>query len=168
MQELLKNDKEIERRFLVKYLPNLDNLEKRQIVQYYLNDNVTRIRRMNDKYILTQKSGSGLSRTEIEYSIDKSQFDNLKHGAKSYITKTRYLLPLDNNLTAEIDIFNGKFEGIIICEVEFESVEDANNFKVPDFLGFEITFDKKLSNKNMSKNPQRAVDYFRKIYAENL
>ena len=163
----IKNHYEIERRFLVKYLPDLSDAEKADIVQYYLNDNVTRLRRMNDEYILTQKSGSGLMRTEIEYSIDKSQFDNLKIGAKTFITKTRYFYPLDN-LTCEIDIFNGKFDGIIIAEIEFATIEQAKSYTPPDFLGAEITLDKKLSNKQMSKNPEKAVEYFRKIYAENV
>lgn len=163
MQHLIKNGYEIERRFLVKTLPDLNNFKKSQIIQYYLNDNVTRLRRIDDKYILTQKSGSGISRTEIEYEITKDHFDNLKKGAISYIMKERYYIPLYNNLKAELDIFKGDHSGIIICEVEFESIEDANKFLTPQWFGNEITFDKNLSNKKMSKNANKAIEYFKKL-----
>ena len=159
----IKNGFEIERRFLVSSMPNLENHPCKNIVQYYLNDKVTRIRRIDNDFVLTQKSGSGLSRTEIEYSITKEHFDKLKLGATSYIMKTRYFLPLYNNLVAELDIFKGKHQGIVICEVEFSSIEDANSFEKPDWLGKDITLEKNLSNKNMSKNPEKALKCFNNL-----
>lgn len=164
MLNLIKNGNEIERRFLVKELPVLDNYKSYNIIQYYLNDKVTRLRKINnDKYILTQKSGSGMARTEIEYELDKNNFDNLKLGATSYITKTRYVIPLNDNLVAELDVFTGNHSGIIICEVEFDSIESASNFVPPFWFGLEVTLDKNLSNKQMSKNYQKALAYYKKL-----
>lgn len=165
-KKLIKNGYEIERRFLVKNLPNLENVEKKEIVQYYLNDNVTRIRRINDDYILTQKSGSGIIRTEIEYSISKDHFNSLKKSAIGYIMKTRYFIPL-NDLTIELDIFEGELKGIIICEVEFKDTESMNNFTPPDWFSTEITLDKKLSNKSMSKNFKSALKHYNDLLAKN-
>ncbi|MBQ7306985.1 MAG: adenylate cyclase [Clostridia bacterium] len=159
----IKNGFEIERRFLVANMPNLDNFPSKNIIQYYLNDKVTRLRRMDNEYLLTQKSGSGLSRTEIEYQITKEHFDKLKLGATSFIMKTRYFIPLYDDLVAELDVFKGKHLGIVICEVEFPSVQSANDFIVPSWLGKDITLEKNLSNKNMSKNPEKALKLFNSL-----
>ena len=163
----LKSGLEIERRFLVNEMPDLSLYKNSKIIQYYLNDKVTRLRKIDDKFILTQKSGSGISRTEIEYEIDKNNFDNLKLGAISYIKKTRYYIPIENYM-AELDVFDGEHNGIVICEIEFPSLELANSFIQPSWLGLDISLDKNLSNKKMSKNGQKAVEYFNKLNKKRL
>ena len=37
------------------------------------------------------------------------------------------------------DIFKDKYEGVIFAEIEFESVEIANNFEFPKWFGKEIS-----------------------------
>ena len=71
---------EIERKYLVKTLP--DHLEQypcRQIEQGYLSTNpVVRIRRSNDRYILTYKGKGLMVREEYNLPLNEESFTHLK------------------------------------------------------------------------------------------
>ena len=67
------------------------------------------------------------------------------------LTKTRYLIPIDDGLTAELDIFEGRFAGLILVEVEFDSVEQAESFTPPAWFGKEVTYDKRYHNSYLSR-----------------
>lgn len=69
------------------------------------------------------------------------------------ITKTRYCIPLEGGLTAELDVFGGAHEGLLLAEVEFPSQEEAEKFTPPDWFGQEVTFSTRYHNSNLSKNP---------------
>ena len=141
---------EIERKFLIKELPDLSKYEFLEIEQGYLSTNpVVRIRKKNDKYILTYK-GSGLfAREEIEANLTKEAYEHLATKIDGYlITKKRYLIPLDP-YTIELDVFEGHMEGLIMAEVEFPSVEEANSFNPPNWFGEDVTEDKRYHNSNM-------------------
>ena len=145
---------EIERKYLIDEIPfDLKDYSCKVIEQGYLNtDPVVRVRRSNDKYILSYK-GSGLMVRE-EYNLplnQKSYFHLLTKADGNIITKTRYLIPLFNSLTAELDIFHDIFDGRLLVEVEFNSIEDANSFIPPEWFGEDVTYDKKYHNSNMSK-----------------
>ena len=145
---------EIERKYLIDEIPfDLKDYSCKVIEQGYLNtDPVVRVRRSNDKYILTYK-GSGLMVRE-EYNLplnQKSYFHLLTKADGNIITKTRYLIPLFNSLTAELDIFHDIFDGRLLVEVEFNSIEDANSFIPPEWFGEDVTYDKKYHNSNMSR-----------------
>lgn len=84
------------------------------------------------KYIL--KSGI---REEIEQPITKEQYDNIFEVIdKKPVAKDRFLIDLDNNLTAEIDTFLDTNKTII--EVEFPDEKTMKDFVPPDFFGSEI------------------------------
>jgi len=44
------------------------------------------------------------------------------------ITKKRYLIPLSEKLTIELDIFEDALAPLVLAEVEFTSEEEANAF----------------------------------------
>ena len=67
------------------------------------------------------------------------------------IIKRRYLIPLDGGLTCELDVFHGKYEGLLLAEVEFSSKEEAAAFVPPTWFDTEVTFDSRYHNSNMSK-----------------
>ena len=145
---------EIERKFLIKQIPEgCTSFPCRQIEQAYLNtDPVVRVRRDNDDYYLTYKGKGLLSREEYNLPLNqKSYFHLLTKADGNIITKTRYLIPLFNSLTAELDIFHDIFDGRLLVEVEFNSIEDANSFIPPEWFGEDVTYDKKYHNSNMSK-----------------
>ena len=145
---------EIERKFLLKRFPNIDIYKKVYIEQYYVSfDNEVRVRKIADTnkedFILTIKSNGDLAREEVEISINKDQFGVLKEIAgDNYVIKTRYYLKDD--YLYEVDIYDD-LSGLKVVEVEFDSLEDANKFIKPDWLGKEITDDSTYKNKNLAK-----------------
>ena len=67
------------------------------------------------------------------------------------IIKTRYEIPINGNLIAEVDVFHGNLEGLVFAEVEFPDIETSENFVQPDWLGEDISFDKRYDNTLLSK-----------------
>ncbi|MBR3811209.1 MAG: CYTH domain-containing protein [Agathobacter sp.] len=133
---------EIERKFTVKSLPeNLETYEKKHISQGYLCTNpVVRIRRSNDDYFLTYKGRGLMAREEHEFALTPEAFWHMLPKIDGIlIDKIRYLIPLDEKHTAELDIFQGTLAPLRMVEVEFESIEDANSFVAPDWFGDDVT-----------------------------
>ena len=64
-----------------------------------------------------------------------------------------FAVPVYGNVTAspQLDIFHDIFDGRLLVEVEFNSIEDANSFIPPEWFGEDVTYDKKYHNSNMSK-----------------
>ncbi len=141
---------EIERKFLIKELPDLSKYDYVNIEQGYLSVSpVVRIRQKNDKYILTYKGGGLMAREEIEAELTKEAYDHLKEKIDGYpITKRRYLIPLDP-YTIELDVFTGHMDGLIMAEVEFPSIKAAEGFTPPAWFGEDVTEDRRYHNSNM-------------------
>lgn len=145
---------EIERKFLPVQLPeDLDSFEMHRIEQGYLNtDPVIRIRRADDDYYLTYKSRGLLAREEYNLPLNAESYRHLKPKADGrVIEKRRYLIPLDDRLTVELDVFEGDLAPLILAEVEFESEEEANVFIPPEWLGEDVTYDSHYHNSTMSR-----------------
>lgn len=145
---------EIERKFTIKKLPeNLEDFQCKLIEQGYLcTKPVVRIRQENDAYYLTYKGGGMMAREEYNLPLDKEAYEHLRPKIDgNLITKKRYCIPIEDGLTIELDIFEGCFEGVIIAEVEFDSVESANAWIAPEWFKADVTFDKKYHNSVMSK-----------------
>jgi len=63
------------------------------------------------------------------------------------IEKQRHIVSV-TNARWEIDVFSGALAGLVIAEIE---LPDRNaQFKRPDWLGEEITSDKRYSNANLA------------------
>lgn len=149
---------EIERKFRVKNTTFLQDIKsKSKIVQGYLNSNpdrTVRIRVKNDKGFITIKgrsNDSGTTRLEWEKEIDFQEAHQLMNLCEDFIIeKTRYEVIFQNQLF-EIDIFEGKNEGLIIAEIELES--ENQNLIFPDWLGQEVTGDIRFYNAYLSRKP---------------
>lgn len=147
---------EIERKFLIKKLPdNLTSYKARKIEQAYLcTDPVVRVRRDNDDYYLTYKSKGMIVREEYNLPLTKEAYRHLL--AKSdgnIITKTRYEIPEKDNLTIELDVFEGKFDGLLLAEVEFASEEEALGYIPPEWFGEDVSNSTKYHNSTLSRLP---------------
>lgn len=146
---------EIEKKFVPNEIPkDLAQFKNHKIEQAYLNTApVVRIRKQDDEYYLTYKGGGMMAREEYNLPLNAESYQHLREKADgNIITKTRYLIPInDGNLTAELDIFEGKFSGMLLVEVEFDSIEQADAFQKPDWFGEEVTHDKMYHNSYLSK-----------------
>lgn len=145
---------EIERKYLIKTLPdNLDSFACRILEQGYLNTcPVVRIRRDNDKYELTYKSAGLMSREEYNLPLDQQSYEHLLTKIDGrLIQKKRYMIPLDSELTAELDIFEGSLAPLMLIEVEFPTEEAANTFVPPQWFGEDVTFSGQYHNSYLSQ-----------------
>ncbi len=145
---------EIEKKFLIDTLPDdLDQYPFHQIEQAYLcTDPVLRVRRQDEDYILTYK-GSGLME-HVEYNLPLTQEAYVHLLAKAdgtILTKKRVVIPLNDTLKIELDIFSGKFDGLKLAEVEFPNEEEAKRFQAPSWFGKEVTYDPNYHNSVMSQ-----------------
>ena len=145
---------EIERKFLVQ-----SDLFKRmafhhfKIIQGFLSKDpkrTIRIRLKENKAYLTIKgisSADGLSRFEWEKEITLNEAkDLLKLCHDDLIEKTRYLVKQKQH-TFEVDVFEGRLEGLTIAEIELMS--ENEHFDKPDWLGEEVTGNPKYYNSNL-------------------
>jgi CYTH domain-containing protein len=48
--------------------------------------------------------------------------------------------------TVEIDVYTGRHEGLVVAEVEFEDETAARLFQPPDWLGKDVSRDRRYSN----------------------
>lgn len=157
-------NKEIELKFEVKDMPQLDGHKKidiYKIVQYYLyKDEFSAIRKREifdinnntHKYIYTVKTKGDIQNNksvyEIETVISREKYEAIQEN-KNIVEKYRIKVPIDENLIAELDIYGGNLEGLITVEVEFENEMQLDKFIKPVWFGSEL--DKIIfSNANLS------------------
>lgn len=73
-----------------------------------------------EDYVLTYKSKGLMVREEYNLPLTKESYEHLLEKADgTVITKTRYRIPEKNGLTIELDVFHGRYEGMLLAEVEF-------------------------------------------------
>ena len=145
---------EIERKFLVKKVPDeLSLYESHHIKQAYISTDPTiRIRQKDDEYILTVKGSGLMKKIEYELPLTEEQFAKLSKKIEyNIVEKTRYIIPLNNGLNAELDIYEGFLKGFMNVEVEFSSTKDAILFDPPTWFGKEVTQDYRFRNSNLAK-----------------
>ena len=146
---------EIERKFLVKYIPEyLEKYPKKEIEQSYISTDPTiRLRKSNTSFILTVKGKGTIAREEFELELSEKQYLSLiKKIETPILVKTRYLIPLESGYTAELDIYKGELEGLTTVEVEFPTVKEAENFIPPIWFSSDISTDNRYKNTNLSLN----------------
>jgi CYTH domain-containing protein len=149
---------EIERKFLVR-----NDGYKRQafcssrIQQGYIcsgHGRTVRVRIRDNRGYLTIKGPSnaeGLSRYEFEKEITLDEAEHLMALCElGGIEKTRWLVKSGNH-TFEVDEFLGDNEGLVMAEVELGSEDES--FEKPDFIGEEVTGDRRYYNAHLTKYP---------------
>lgn len=144
---------EIERKYLIKNLPeNYLDYPCRHIEQAYLNtDPVIRIRKDNEKYELTYKSKGLMAREEYTLPLDENSYQHLLSKIDGrLIRKTRYMIPLRDSLTIELDIFEGDLAPLLLAEVEFPDEASALSFTPPEWFGTDVTFSSEYHNSTLS------------------
>jgi adenylate cyclase len=145
------NSREIERKFLLKRLPEKLNRSRRYVIaQGYLATEPAgrqvRLRRKGKTASLTFKVGRGRSREEREIKLSPKQFAALWPAtAGRRLRKLRYEIPW-RNLLIEIDIYRGRHSGLVVAEVEFPDYATCRKFKPPAWFGREVTGEKRYSN----------------------
>lgn len=138
---------ELEKTYLAKYLPqDLEKSPSEEIVDIYISRNKIpprlRIRRRGEKFEITKKGpkkeGDASHLIEDTIKIEKEEFNELYKLCNKIVTKTRYRYKY-NNKTAEFDIFQKGLEGLVLVDIEFETIKEKDNFKIPNFCLDDVT-----------------------------
>lgn len=151
---------EIERKFLVRGEAWRDQIHSQQrFRQAYLSSNdisSVRVRIADERraWISIKTSYHGISRDEFEYPIpvaDACQLLQLRES--EIIEKHRYHVDFEG-LTWEIDEFAGSNAGLVIAEVELE--DEVQAVTLPDWIGQEVTGDRRYQNSQLAQHPYKA------------
>lgn len=146
---------EIERKFLL----TSDAFKKEasrsfRISQGYLTTDIertVRVRIKGDKAFLTIKGKSnqgGTTRIEVEEEIAFAKAETLlKLCLPGIIDKTRYEVIIGNH-TWEVDEFYGDNKGLLLAEIELTNEQES--FEKPNWIGKEVTGNKKYYNSYIS------------------
>tara|TARA_B110000459_G_scaffold163313_1_gene180061 strand:- start:528 stop:998 length:471 start_codon:yes stop_codon:yes gene_type:complete len=149
---------EIERKFLITSNSYREQASTKAVLtQGYLSsspERTVRIRLIDQTGYITVKgksNESGLSRFEWEKEISKPEAEALLELCEeTVISKTRFKVRIEDHLF-EVDEFDGPNKGLVIAEVELGSENEV--FSKPNWLGDEVTDDKKYYNSNLSQHP---------------
>lgn len=148
---------EIERKFLIKkdIWQNASKGKASYLKQGYISTEpgkTIRVRITEDKSFLTIKGKTeGIARAEFEYEIPTGDANELLNlFASNCIEKVRHEIHHEGKLW-EVDVFSGDNEGLIIAEIELDSVEEI--FTLPTWIEKEVSGDERYFNSNLSKNP---------------
>ena len=150
---------EIERKFLVKgEFKHLATAHSRIIQGYICSQKGRTVRvRLRDKQgFLTIKGPSlngGLSRYEFEKEITFDEaLSLLRLCEPGVIDKVRWMVPSGKH-TIEVDEFFDENEGLIMAEVELN--DENETFERPEFLGEEVTGDRRYYNSCLRVHPYK-------------
>ena len=156
---------EIERKFLLKSIPDTEPVDKIKITQYYYKNTEgiwERAREMDSKlkgrkYVHTIKTRiSDMSNDEQERELTKLEFINFRRRCMKYpgnsklIKKIRHIY-IDGELKWEVDLFQ-MAATVVIAEVEMPSEE--HDLQIPDFISkkmlLEVTSMKQFGNRSLA------------------
>ena len=145
---------EIERKFLVLGTPWATLPQGALMRQGYLHatpEKVVRVRIEGDAAMLTIKAAAkglaGISRGEWEYPIPVADAEDLLLLCNQpLIEKYRYRLPFEG-MEWELDVFLGDNAGLVVAEIELDSEDQI--FSRPEWLGQEVSDDKRYLNANL-------------------
>ena len=148
--------KEIERKFLVINDNYKADAQPYFFKQGYLSvetGRTVRIRTYNNKGFITIKGkAQNFSRDEFEYEIPVDEADIMLDNLciKPLIEKVRHFVMYEGNEWV-IDEFLGVNKGLVVAEIELRSEEQT--FERPDWLGEEVTLDRRYGNSHLVSKP---------------
>ena len=147
--------KEIERKFLVRGDAWRTGISGMLYRQGYIPAQGCSVRvRMTEEtgYLTIKARDQGITRTEFEYAIPLSDASEMleRFCAGTLIEKIRYRVEYAG-LIWEIDEFMGANAGLIVAEVELE--HENQTFEKPEWVGAEMTHDRRYLNSSLAKQP---------------
>ena len=110
-----------------------------------------RVRRKDDETLMTVKTGIGHGpRRGGVRDRPRALRAAVAADRGRRVVKTRYLVPLENGLTAEVDVYDGDLDGLVTGEVEFPDEAAALAFEAPEWLGRDVTEDPRYANRTLA------------------
>lgn len=142
---------EIERKWLLDKLPDLKPVKYGLIEQSYISTEPVEVRLRKSYFdneiffYLTIKGEGDLAREEVEIELLAQQYEALSYFIqKSPIKKEYWVFNLDG-YKLEVSNVDGRF---LYGEIEFDTLEQAEAFKMPLDRAIEITYNSSYKMKN--------------------
>lgn len=144
---------ELELTYLVKQIPEgLSGCPSKQIIDRYIPEKShhpsLRLRKSGEKIELTKKEP--IKENDVSHQLEQTiriidvEFEALSKIPAKAVSKTRYYYPYQGK-TVEIDVFEEALRGLVMADVEFETLREKDAFPMPDFCLAEVTQEKGLA-----------------------
>ncbi len=157
---------ELEKTYLVKYIPSgLEGCRSKEIIDIYipgLSPHPTlRLRNIAGNFEITKKEPVDVNNPEYQVeqtiALNEIEFNEIAKLGGKRIHKTRYLYPC-NGRTAEIDVFQGSLEGLVVVDFEFDNRADMDSFEMPDFCLADVTDDVFIAGFKLSGKRYESIE----------
>jgi CYTH domain-containing protein len=125
----------------------------RQVYLVAVPVRTVRVRIEGERAVITIKGKSiGASRGEWEYGIPVPDATELLDGLceQPQVEKIRHRIEHAGH-TWEVDEFLGPNAGLVVAEIELDAEDEA--FEKPDWIGAEVTGDKRYYNSSLIRQP---------------
>ena len=138
---------ELERTYIAKYIPEgLKMCTSKKMHDIYIENGEDhlnlRVRQNGQKFEITRKvpveDGDASKQTETTIILKEEEFQSLRTAKHRAVEKTRYLYRY-KEWTAEIDVFEGALQGLVVIDFEFDTEAERDAFVMPDFCLAEVT-----------------------------
>jgi CYTH domain-containing protein len=145
---------EYERRFLLSDIPDLSGMACRLIEDLYLDGTRLRLRKIicedeNEQYKLCKKYAgpSADPLAIVNIYLTSQEYDLLSELNGKGIRKRRY------NIASSalcLDVFEGQLAGLVLCEIEAESVALLEAHTLPHWIGRDVSDDPFFTGGNLA------------------
>ena len=138
---------ELELTYLAKKLPDgLKNVRSKDMLDIYIPSSAKhptlRIRKIGERREVTKKQpikeGDASHQLETTIPLTKEEYAELSELKGKRVEKTRYYYE-EQGVTYEIDVFKGSLKGLVLVDVEFDSLEKKAAFVAPLWCLVEVT-----------------------------
>jgi CYTH domain-containing protein len=139
---------ELELTFLAKRLPTeLVDATPMRLVDIYVPDDLSvhphvRLRQRGDRFELTKKTQilNGDASRHFEWTIELTadEFDSLAAGHTRIVKKDRYAVIIEGH-AAEVDVFTGGLQGLVLIDFEFDQESKLHAFTPPEVCASDVT-----------------------------
>ena len=112
---------------------------------------------------LKADTGDAAIRHELEFDIcpETARSINETGCTEKGIEKYRYELPSGTEHPWEVDVFDGANKGLVLAELEMPDAEMP--FAKPQWLGDEVTYDRRFTNRALAEHPYSQWDMTDKL-----
>jgi CYTH domain-containing protein len=138
---------ELEKTYLARWVPkNLTDCDRAEMLDVYIPASSPhphlRLRKRGEILEMTKKTlvnlGDASSQLEQTIILAQDEFDALVQVGGKRVRKIRHYLKYNDRII-EVDVFQDALAGLVLVDVEFDTVEEKDSFLMPDFCLIEIT-----------------------------
>lgn len=171
---------ELELTYLAKQLPKgFENARSKEMLDVYIPSSAKhpdlRIRKIDERREITKKQpvkgGDSSCQLETTIPLTSDEYTELSRLKGKRVEKTRYYYE-ERGANYEIDVFKGGLEGLVLVDVEFDSLEKQKTFIAPEWCLADVTQEKlfaggMLAGKNYTDIESELIKFgYKKLHAD--